>query len=77
MLDQVTLERVAAYDREAARGHVIYGRRGRPGVPSAAQAAAVALGLKTPTPILNALRALRISPAGLTAPQTRIEGVPA
>lgn len=27
--------------------------------------------------ILNALRALRISPAGLTAPQTRIEGVPA
>ena len=27
--------------------------------------------------ILNALRALRISPAGLTAPQTRIEGIPA
>jgi heavy metal translocating P-type ATPase len=27
--------------------------------------------------ILNALRALRISPAGLNAPQTRIEGVPA
>jgi len=27
--------------------------------------------------ILNALRALRISPAGLTAPQTRFEGIPA
>jgi len=27
--------------------------------------------------ILNALRALRISPAGLTAPQIRIEGIPA
>ncbi len=27
--------------------------------------------------ILNALRALRISPPGLTAPQTRIEGIPA
>ena len=27
--------------------------------------------------ILNALRALRISPAGITAPQIRIEGVPA
>lgn len=50
--------RVAVYDEAVKTGSPRYGRRGKPGVISAAQAAAQALGLKTATPIVRALYAV-------------------